>query len=312
MQSSRRPSGVKTYGELVEELADLPVYELPARLQADSLVSTVGTPQFFMAIATLSDEAPNSAAKARLHAFASNLANTLSAIIDQATDALESASDRLTDIVVSCADDDGELRWPLAPEKAQVLATKVASKVEDGKFDEAVLTTLESWAKKAKGDEADMGGMVAILQKVLQLYAAHTCRYDEATTARLLHTQFPDCVKGAAGAVPPAYAAAAEVYKLLIAACRDMDSDASEWNTLLEAALTPQQGAAPLVAKGALLAVVQAQVERTVLLQPNGSVTQRVLAEFFAEIIKRIETIAPKDVKPPPTPGAAAAAMLGI
>ena len=45
--------------------------------------------------------------------------------------------------------------------------------------------------------------------------------------------------------------------------------------------------------------VIQGQVEATVLQQPNGSVTQRILAEYLSELMQRVEQFGPKDEEPP-------------
>ena len=42
-----------------------------------------------------------------------------------------------------------------------------------------------------------------------------------------------------------------------------------------------------------VLAIVQAQIERVVLLQENGSFSQRVSAEFLRELVQQVEKNAP-------------------
>ena len=44
----------------------------------------------------------------------------------------------------------------------------------------------------------------------------------------------------------------------------------------------------------------QVAVETVVLQQDNGSMAQRVQAEFLSELCKRIEAAAPQEQRPPP------------
>ena len=46
-----------------------------------------------------------------------------------------------------------------------------------------------------------------------------------------------------------------------------------------------------------MLAIVQAQIERVVLMQENGSFSQRVQAEFLRELVQQVETHAPRSAE---------------
>ena len=68
-----------------------------------------------------------------------------------------------------------------------------------------------------------------------------------------------------------------------------LDADADEWPERLAAAFNCETP----VLKRHVLAIVQAQIERVVLLAENGSFQQRVQAEFLRELVRLAEVEAP-------------------
>ena len=159
--------------------------------------------------------------------------------------------------------------------------------MEAGELGEIALSTVDAWAKKAQDDGLD--GMVSILRKVLQLYASRVLRFDAALAAQQLAEMMPPDaaekvdLSGDAPALHPDHAAAADLYEELLA------GDADAWPRLLSERLNGD-GA---VKKRNVLAIVQAQIERVVLLQENGSFSQRVSAEFLRELVQQVEKNAP-------------------
>jgi len=287
----RRPAGppsseTERIDNLIYELADTAIFELPSKVRKEAVLRTVGRPQFFLRIAELCDDA-DEAEKARLAALADNLASTLSVVVESAEERMDDASAALQEIVASCAEPDGEFLVPLAPERFTALQSEVNTRVDKGELGEGVLSTVDAWAKKAESDGLD--GMVVILQKVLQLYAARSLRFDAAEAAAQLAQMMPEDaaekidLSGAAPALHPDYAAAAELYGAVL------EADADGWPAILTERLN---GDAP-VAKRNVLAIVQAQIERVVLLQENGSFGQRVQAEFLRELVQQVEKHAP-------------------
>jgi hypothetical protein len=274
---------------LINELAACEVFDLPAKVRREGVLRAVGRPAFFLRIAERCDGAEGGE-RERLAALAGNLQATLGAIVEVAEAKMDDASDVLQKIVVEAAEADGEFLVPLSAAKFRAMQAAAFARVDDGALDEGVLTTVDAWAKKAGDDGLD--GMVAILRKVLQLYAARALTFDAAEAAAQLAAMAPPDLAekvdttGDAPALHPAYAAAAALYADVLLA------DADAWPATLRAGFAADGGGG--VEKRRFLAVVQAQIERVVLLQENGSFAQRVQAEFLKELVRQVEVEAPK------------------
>merc|ERR1719359_267240 len=253
--------------------ADTEVFNLPAKVRQETILRQVGRPQFFLRIAELCDDADEEE-REKLTALADNLAKTLTVVVESAEQKIDDSSAILQEVVASCAEPDGEFLVPLSEERFSSLQKAVWTKMEAGELGEIALSTVDAWAKKAQDDGLD--GMVSILRKVLQLYASRVLRFDAALAAQQLAEMMPpDAAEkvdlgGDAPALHPDYAAAA-------------------WPRLLSERLNGD-GA---VKKRNVLAIVQAQIERVVLLQENGSFSQRVSAEFLRELVQQVEKNAP-------------------
>merc|ERR1719506_96663 len=184
--------------------------------------------------------------------------------------------------------DDGEFLVPLSEERFSSLQKAGWTKMEAGELGEIALSTVDAWAKTAQDDGLD--GMVAILRKVLQLFASRVLPFDAVLAAQQLAEMMPpDAAEkiDTSGDTPklhPDYAAAADLYEELLA------GDAEAWPRLRSERLDGDNA----VKKQNVLAIVQAQIERVVLLQENGSFTQRVSAEFLRELTQQVEQHAPK------------------
>ena len=271
---------------LIKELADTEVFNLPAKVRQETILRQVGRPQFFLRIAELCDDADEEE-REKLTALADNLAKTLTVVVESAEQKIDDSSAILQEVVASCAEPDGEFLVPLSEERFSSLQKAVWTKMEAGELGEIALSTVDAWAKKAQDDGLD--GMVSILRKVLQLYSSRVLRFDAALAAQQLAEMMPPDaaekvdLSGDAPALHPDYAAAADLYEELLA------GDADAWPRLLSERLNGD-GA---VKKRNVLAIVQAQIERVVLLQENGSFSQRVSAEFLRELVQQVEKNAP-------------------
>lgn len=282
--SSRVARSAMPADDLIDDLMELAAFDLPAKLRRPDVLRQVATPTFFIRIAELCDATKSKQRREGLMALASNVQNTLSAIAQQADATLDNSASELQQVLTVAAEEDGEFLLPLSEEKRTALAAAVGACIEKGSLDENFLATLDAWAKKAASDNLD--GVVSILRTVLQLYAATALRFDPEAAANLLQEMMP---AGAADApsLHPDYAAAAKCYAAVLSA------DADGWDAILTAALQPLDGAPATVQKRHLMAIVQAQIERVVLMQQNGTFKQQIQAEFLRELVQRIERNAP-------------------
>jgi len=294
LRNARRPTALRAEADLaqartdalIEELAAVEVFNLPAKVRQETILRQVGRPQFFLRIAELCDGADDQE-RERLAALADNLAKTLAVVVEAAEEKMDDASALLQEVVTACAEPDGEFLVPLSDERFEALQKAVWTRMEAGELGEVALSTVDAWAKKAQDDNLE--GMVTILRKVLQLYASRVLRFDAGlAAAQLAEMMPPDAAEkvdttGDTPQLHPDYARAADLYSELLA------DDAAAWPDVLQAKLNGD-GA---VRKKNLLAIVQSQIERIVLLQENGSFSQRVSAEFLRELVQQVEKNAP-------------------
>ena len=138
-----------------------------------------------------------------------------------------------------------------------------------------------------------MDGMVAILQKALQIYAgtvisrariqlqlnvgAALVGEDQAVADALAKAVREGSRSGAAGP-----SVASELFERLLRA------DPDGWNAEIRGGMGGEDGG---VTKDALIGEVQKTMEGVVLGLDNGSMTQRVQAEFLRELVTRIEAV---------------------
>lgn len=209
---------------------------------------------FFLRLAELSDATEDRLEKARLSELADSVARTLQSAVES-TDALADAkSAQAQQIIALLADEDGQFATPIAPQR--LLAMRERVRAELGSLDEYFVTTLRSFLKKCVDDS--MGGMVVVLQKVLQVYASE--RLLAMTRGLRDDLRKP-------------------VTAFLL-------TDADEWDSMLTAQLTAGAFSADEISQ-----VLKEEVAQVVLELPSGSLTQTVIAEFLGEAIKRVDEV---------------------
>lgn len=208
--------------------------------------------RFFMRLAELSDETDDRLEKARLSELAETVAQTLQSAVES-TDALADAkSAQAQEIIALLADEAGCFSAPVPP--ARLAAMRARVRAELGSLDEAFVTTLRAFLKKCADDS--LGEMVAVLQKVLQVYASERL----LAMTRGLRDDLRE-----------------PVHAFLLA-------DADGWDALLAAQL-----ASGAISAEALSQILKEEVAQVVLELPSGSLTQTVIAEFLGEAIKRVD-----------------------
>ena len=204
--------------------------------------------------------------------------NEIQKVAKMAEDKMELSKELVTKVVSSAADANGDFLVPLAKENMDNLKNTICENLED--CDEAFLTTLNSWMTKTREEvgkieeqrakmieqgskpekelDNNMSGMVEILAKVFQTYAGQNLLKSDLekfrkTPARPLLLQL-------------------------------LDSDADEWNNLIFQNLKSE----PICAPDDLVDEIAALIEGVVLGQPEGSMTQRVQAEYLRELLNRV------------------------
>jgi len=204
--------------------------------------------------------ATSDAEKDKLSELAGNLVSTLEAVVSTTEKVLDDTALDVENIVKAAAEPlSGEFLVPLLPERIASMR-EVMDQIESPRLDEGFLTTIDSWMNKSGQDGMD--GMVVILQKVLQIYAGTVI-----TRAR-----------NTGDAASPA----AVLFEELL----NMDTD--NWDFQLRNKIGEGD---ELLSSEALMAEIQRTIESVVLGLENGSMAQRVQAEYLRELITRVEAM---------------------
>jgi len=273
------PSEIETIDEMIDRLANAPAYELPSAVTRSMRV--VGSPRFFLRIAELADEAKDVATKNKLSALAENIARTVEVVVSTTENKLDKSSEDVEAVIKAAADEEsGEFFIPLSFEQVEKMKNTL-QEIDSFRLDEGFLTTIDAYMDKSQKDGLD--GMVTILQKILQLYAGKMILNgrSENLGAR---------VGAAVSGVDPkdleeentTNSPSADLLEKIL------ESDVEMWDGMLVGSIGRQGGD---VTTGQLLGEVQRTMEAVVLGLENGSMAQRVQAEFMRELLMRIENI---------------------
>ena len=274
--------------DMITKLAKAKPYELPQAVS--KAIRVISSPQFFLRIAERADQATDRIEKEQLQALASNLVTTLEAVVSTTEDKLDERAKSVEKIVKAAAEPvSGEFLVPLSNDRLDAMR-QTMEKINPAELDEGFLSTVDAWMNKSHQDGLD--GMVAILQKVLQIYAGNAI-----SRAKLeLQTSVGAAVSGKNQAKADKVASELEktegsnpasvVFDKLL----NMDTDL--WEAELRFEFTKNKNNdADGVSSNKLMAEVQRTIEAVVLGLENGSMAQRVQAEYLRELVTRIETV---------------------
>ena len=188
----------------------------------------------------------------------SDLARACMLIVDAMVKSTEKkmgqSGEVLQEVLKSCANKKGEWELPLDQDAVGRLRSSLQKYRKEGKVDEAMLANCFSWMRKASDDRID--GMVTLLQKVLQVYAATELSSAKATSA------------------------GDEVLNSIIS------SEEEQW-----AAIIKDQAETGAISETSLMEALQKRMEMTVLNLPSGSYAQRVQAEYLKEFETRAKEV---------------------
>jgi len=265
------PQELELMDQMISKLASSEVYELPNAISRS--IRVVSSPQFFMRIAELADGAEGDE-KERLAALATNLVSTLEAIVSTADDRMNEKAKNLEEVLKAASEpDSGEFLVPLSGERVEAMRN-VMEELDPVDLDEGFLVTVDGWMNKSMEDGMD--GMVGILQKVLQMYAAIAI----AAARKTLQAEVGAALVGK----DPKEALEQEEKPASAMLEKILEVDTDLWDGLLKEQLEDFD-------KESLLGEVQRTIEGVVLGLENGSMAQRVQAEFLRELVIRIESV---------------------
>ncbi|KAG0600166.1 hypothetical protein M758_11G011900 [Ceratodon purpureus] len=247
-------------------------YQNMAQLVAENVLAFDAP--FWLRLAARADLCTSDDDREEYEELASQIMNIVERIVSKTKEKIESSTDVLKAIIKPLSEGDDEIVWPPRNQATLVEMRKEVEKREMESFlDESFLSEVSAQLRQAKEDN-DKPGLVAILQKVLQLYAACLlCKRSYATKD---------------GVVDKAEELLEQV----------LDADEDKWNDLLRKGLTYGGGS---VQSEDFFKAIDRRVERTLMRTENGSYQQRVLAEYIREIETRAQALIAAFQSIPPT-----------
>jgi len=280
MQREPTAADLAVIDDMITKLSNAKPYELPNAVSR--AVRVVSSPQFFLRIAERADASSDPTEKEKLGAFAENLVNTIQAVVSMTEDNLDERARDVEKVVKAASEPGtGEFLVPLSQERVDAMRIEIKGlEVED--LNEAFLTTIDSWMNKAHQDGMD--GMVTIMQKSLQIYAGTVI-----SRARIrLQANVGAALTGEDQATADAAAVKEESSNSSAASAlleKLLHVDTENWDVEIRKEMEGE------VTKDALISEVQKTMEAVILGLENGSMAQRVQAEFLRELVSRVEAL---------------------
>ncbi|CAG9463403.1 unnamed protein product [Pedinophyceae sp. YPF-701] len=240
----------------LDQLIDL----LMAAKTSDELAKLVGEnilsfdQNLWMRIAARAETASSEEERARLSDLARASMLLVEAMVKNTEQTMGQSGEVLQEVLAAGANDRGEWELPLPAEAVERMRAVLHERAEEGRVDEAMLANGFAWMRKASDDGLD--GMVALIQKVLQLYAAM------------------ELSQGAGG----------EGADALLGELLGAEEDA--WEPRLRGAAEAGE-----VTETALMEALQRRMEGAVLNLPSGSYAQRIQAEYLKEFETRAREV---------------------
>ncbi|KAK9667321.1 hypothetical protein RND81_14G248400 [Saponaria officinalis] len=190
--------------------------------------------------------------------------STVDRLVHKTKEKIESATDVLKSILKHAVDDEEEITWPPRdPQTLSLMEKELILREKEGYLDEGFLSEVNAQLRQAKED-GDKPGLVAMLQKVLQLYASRVLSkrsYAKKGNEILKAEQFLETI---------------------------ISAPENEWNTLLINGLTIAKGEIP---PEEFYSVIKKRIERVLIRTEGGSYQQRILTEYLKGIQSRTEDI---------------------
>lgn len=220
---------------------------------------------FWIRLATRAETCKSDDDKKDYEELASLVMSLVDRIVHKTNEKIESATDVLKAILKPVFDKVEETPWPPRdPAAISLMERELNQREQEGQLDEGFLSEVSAQLRQAKED-GDKPGLEAMLQKVLQLYAARILSkrsYARKGNEVLKAEQFLETI---------------------------ITAPEEEWNKLLIDGLAVGKGEISLEE---LDNVTKKRIERTLIRTEGGSYQQRVLVEYLKGIQSRAEEIA--------------------
>ncbi|GAB2253047.1 hypothetical protein Droror1_Dr00005894 [Drosera rotundifolia] len=246
---------------LIDVLREANPAELQKRVAENVLTFNEG---FWMRLATRAETCQSEDDRKDYEELSEMLMKTVDLFVQKTDEKIESATDVLKSILKYVVDEGEEALWPPKdPHALDLLEKELIQREQEGYLDEGFLSEVNAQLRQAKED-GDKPGLQAMLQKVLQLYAARTLskrNYAKKGNQILRPEQFLETI---------------------------IKAPEDQWHKLLIEGLNVGTGD---VSPDEFDAVINKRIERTLMRTKSASYQQRVLIEYVEEIQSRAEEI---------------------
>ncbi|KAF5751074.1 hypothetical protein HS088_TW02G00084 [Tripterygium wilfordii] len=219
---------------------------------------------FWIRLAARTDTCKSEDDKKDYEELAISVMSIVDRLVHKTNERINSATDVLKEILKPAVDEVEELAWPPRdPEALKLMENVIVQREQEGELDEGFLSEVNAQLRQAKED-GDKPGLVAMLQKVLQLYASRVL------SKRSYAKKGDEILK-------------AELFLETV-----IKAPEEEWNKLLISGMTVGKGD---ISPEEFYAVIKKRIERTLIRTEGGSYQQRVLTEYLKGIQSRAEEI---------------------
>ncbi|KAM0935158.1 hypothetical protein DsansV1_C29g0208861 [Dioscorea sansibarensis] len=219
---------------------------------------------FWIRLAARSDSCQSDDDKKDYEELAASVMSIVDCVVHKTRERIESATDILKAILKPVVDDVEETSWPPRdPEGLILMEKELTRREQEGQLDEGFLSEVNAQLRQAKED-GDKPGLVAMLQKVLQIYASKVlCKRSYAYIG-------------------------GEVLKAEKFLESILEAPEEEWNKLIINGLTIGNGE---VSPEEFYAVIKKRNERILIRTEGGSYQQRILTEYLKGVESRTKEI---------------------
>uniref|UniRef100_A0A1J3FQY4 Uncharacterized protein n=1 Tax=Noccaea caerulescens TaxID=107243 RepID=A0A1J3FQY4_NOCCA len=219
---------------------------------------------FWIRLAARSDTCKSDDDKKDYEELAATVMSIVDCVVNKTREKIESSTDVLKGILRPVVEGVEEISWPPRdPEAIYQMEKEVIQREKEGQLDEGFLSEVSAQLRQAKEDK-DKPGLAAMLQKVLQLYAA------TILSKRSYAKKGNQVVK------------AEHFLETLIKAPEE------QWNKLFLQGLSIGKGE---ITPDEISAVIKKRIERTLIRTEGGSYQQRILVEYLKGIESRAQEI---------------------
>lgn len=250
--STSEASDIAATDQLIDKLLNASESELP-QLVAQNVFSL--DTSFYMRLATRADTAEDEGKRDNLHSLANTVMKLTEQMVEQAEGEMDTSAVTLQSVLAAASDDaDGEFYVPLTDTNVQRLRERIEHKFDE--IGEGVMSTAFAWMRKSQ--EQQMEGMVAIIQRMLQIYGGVAL----------------------AKSLEQANEANGSQSDASVALCKVLRSDVERWPD--ELAHVEHAGL-----QEGFLTEIERLMQEVVTALPKGSQEQRVRAEVLKELEER-------------------------